>query len=420
MKKYYLLSFLCILFFSAAAQQNDQVATHLFEQLGKENWDGARENMDAGMKEKVSPEMLKGIWQQLEQSYGKWEAVISTKALKEGAYDIILADNRFAKAVITFRVVFDNSHRIAGFFIAGNKPKATVLLPFEERDTVVTTDGGILYGVLAKPAARQPWPVVLIIAGSGPTDHNGNNPLLPPPNGSSYQQLAAALADNGIASLRYDKRGIGQSNGFKKSSSATSLDDYTDDAVTWIDHLQRNTARFKSVTVVGHSEGALIGLMAAGRRSFNSLVSLSGPGECMDKLLLAQLKPMLADSLYDAVTVTLNELRQGRDPQQVPAALSTIFNPSLYAFWKSTFHYDPCALLPAVKMPFLVIGGTSDTQVPPVQADILHNCKPGSQLLMITGMTHTLKASAPAAKEETAPLPLAGKLVPSLVKFINN
>lgn len=420
MKKYYLLLFLCILFFAATAQQNDQVATHFFEQLGKENWEGAKENMDAGMKEKVSTEMLKGIWQQLEQSYGKWEAVISTKALKEGAYGVILADNRFAKAVITFRVVFDNTHRMAGFFIAGNKPKASTLLPFEEKDTVVTTDGGILYGVLAKPASPQPWPVVLIIAGSGPTDHNGNNPLLPAPNGNSYQQLAAALADNGIASLRYDKRGIGQSGGFKKSSSATSLDDYTDDAIAWIDHLQKNTTQFKNVAVVGHSEGALIGIMAAGRRSFNRLVSLSGPGECMDKVLLAQLKPMLADSLYDAVTVTLNELREGRDPQQVPAALRTIFNPSLYAFWKSTFHYNPCALLPAVKMPFLVIGGTGDTQVLPVQADILHNCKPGSRLLMITGMTHTLKAAAAAPQGETAPLPLAGKLVPELVKFIKN
>lgn len=420
MKKYYLLSLLCILFFSAIAQQNGQLATHFFEQLGKENWEGARENMDANMKEKVSADMLKGIWQQLEQSYGNWEAVISTKALKEGAYDMILADNRFAKAIITFRVVFDNTRHIAGFFIAGNKPKATALLAFEEKDTVVTTDGGILYGVLAKPASPQPWPVVLIIAGSGPTDHNGNNPLLPVANGNSYQQLAAALADNGIASLRYDKRGIGQSGGFKKSSSATSLDDYTDDAIAWIDHLQKNTAQFKSVEVMGHSEGALIGLMAAGRRNFNRLVSLSGPGECMDKVLLAQLKPMLADSLYDAVTVTLNELREGRDPQQVPAALSTIFNPSLYAFWKSTFHYDPCTLLPAVKMPFLVVGGTSDTQVPPVQADILHNCKPGAQLLMITGMTHTLKAAAAAPQGETTPLPLADKLVSSLVKFIKN
>ncbi|MDR6567534.1 alpha/beta hydrolase [Chitinophaga ginsengisegetis] len=420
MKKWYLLSFLCILFCTASAQQNDQITTQFFEQLGKGNWDGARENMDANMKTKVTPDMLKGIWQQLEQSYGKWEALISQKTAKEAAYDIILADNRFGKAILTFRVVFDNNHRIAGFFIAGTKLITTALLPYEETDTVTTTDGGILYGVLTKPVMKQPWPVVLIIAGSGPTDHNGNNPLSPATNGNSYQQLAAALAANGIASVRYDKRGIGQSTGFKKGSSATSLDDYTDDAIAWIDHLQKNTQQFKNVAVIGHSEGALIGLMAAGRRSFKSLVSLSGPGECMDKVLLAQLKPKLADSLYNDVTVILNELRQGNNPQQVPAALSMLFNPSLYTFWKSTFHYDPCALLPAVKMPFFIIGGTSDVQVPPVQADILHNCKPGSQLLMIKGMTHALKDTAPVPAGNQAPLPLSAQLVPSLVKFIMN
>lgn len=420
MKKWYLLSLLCILLCTASAQQNDQIATHFFEQLGKGNWDGAKENMDATMTAKVTPDMLKGIWQQIEQSHGKWETVISLKTAKEGAYDMILADNRFGKAIITFRVVFDTNHRIAGFFIAGTKLLTTALLPYEETDTMITPDGGILYGVLTKPVEKQPWPVALIIAGSGPTDHNGNNPLSAAANGNSYQQLAAALAANGIASLRYDKRGIGQSTGFKKSSSATSLDDFTDDAIAWIDHLQKNTQQFKSVAVIGHSEGALIGLMCAGRRSFNSLVSLSGPGECMDKVLLTQLRPMLADSLYDRATVILNELRQGNNPQQVPAVLSTLFNPSLYTFWKSTFHYDPCTLLPAVKMPFLIIGGTSDTQVPPVQADILHHCKPGSQLLMIKGMTHALKDTAPVPAGNKTPLPLSPQLVPSLAAFIKH
>ncbi|MGF6930172.1 pimeloyl-ACP methyl ester carboxylesterase [Chitinophaga sp. W2I13] len=420
MKKWYLLSLLCILLCTASAQQNDQIATHFFEQLGKGNWDGAKENMDATMTAKVTPDMLKGIWQQIEQSHGKWETVISLKTAKEGAYDMILADNRFGKAIITFRVVFDTNHRIAGFFIAGTKLLTTALLPYEETDTVITPDGGILYGILTKPVEKQPWPVALIIAGSGPTDHNGNNPLSAAANGNSYQQLAAALAANGIASLRYDKRGIGQSTGFKKSSSATSLDDFTDDAIAWIDHLQKNTQQFKSVAVIGHSEGALIGLMCAGRRSFNSLISLSGPGECMDKVLLTQLRPMLADSLYDRATVILNELRQGNNPQQVPAVLSTLFNPSLYTFWKSTFHYDPCTLLPAVKMPFLIIGGTSDTQVPPVQADILHHCKPGSQLLMIKGMTHALKDTAPVPAGNKTPLPLSSQLVPSLAAFIKH
>ena len=74
----------------------------------------------------------------------------------------------------------------------------------------ITTSTGTLYGTQIIPTSNVPEPVVLIIAGSGPTDRDGNNPLAGQNN--SLKLLAEGLAVHGIASTRYDKRGIGESS----------------------------------------------------------------------------------------------------------------------------------------------------------------------------------------------------------------
>src|SRR5579872_4850595 len=75
-----------------------------------------------------------------------------------------------------------------------------------ESDISLETATGTIYGTLTLPAGNAPVPIVLIVAGSGPTDRDGNSPGLPGKN-DAYKLLAAALAQRGIASIRYDKRG---------------------------------------------------------------------------------------------------------------------------------------------------------------------------------------------------------------------
>ena len=94
------------------------------------------------------------------------------------------------------------------------------------------TGTGILYGTLEMPAAKPPYPVVLIIAGSGPTDRDGNSSMLPGKN-DSLKMLAEDLATRGIASLRYDKRLIGESKIIGLKEEDLRFDTYVDDAVRW-------------------------------------------------------------------------------------------------------------------------------------------------------------------------------------------
>src|SRR5690606_27508107 len=101
-------------------------------------------------------------------------------------------------------------------------------------------------GTLLVPANLEEMPVALIISGSGPTDRDGNNPVM---QNNSLKLLAEALADAGIASLRYDKRGIAASAIPNASESDVTFEDFISDAEGWIDLLKQDE-RFNDFVVI--------------------------------------------------------------------------------------------------------------------------------------------------------------------------
>lgn len=129
-----------------------------------------------------------------------------------------------------------------------------------ERDIQVD-NGTLIKGTLDLPENAAPVPVVLLVADGGPIDRNGNAPGAA---SDCLRLLAHALADKGIASVRYDKRDPG-----------AAIDKQADDAAAWIE-LLKTDPRFSKVVVVGHGEGLLVGLLAANRVGANGFVSLAG------------------------------------------------------------------------------------------------------------------------------------------------
>ncbi len=125
---------------------------------------------------------------------------------------------------------------------------------------ILETGTGILSGTLTVPAGAGPVPLVLIIAGSGPTDRNGNSPLLPGKN-NSVKMLAEGLTSWGVAAVPYDDRGIGASSKAGTDESSVTIDTFIDDAVAWKKYKQ--DSRFSDFGIIGHSEGSLIGMLAS-------------------------------------------------------------------------------------------------------------------------------------------------------------
>ncbi|WLI91032.1 alpha/beta fold hydrolase [Massilia sp. R2A-15] len=283
------------------------------------------------------------------------------------------------------------------------------------------TPTGQLAGSLVLPAAKGPVPVALIIAGSGPTDRNGNSAMFPGAN-NSLMLLAQALGEAGFASVRYDKRGLAGSAAAGSQEKDVRFDHFIDDAAAWIAKL-KGDPRFSSVTVIGHSEGSLIGMVAARRAGASAFVSLAGAGRPASAVLRAQLATKLGGELAAQSETILSELEQGRTTSAVPASLQVLYRLSVQPYLVSWFRYDPAQSIAALTVPVLIVQGTTDVQVAVSEAELLKKARPQAQLAVIPGMNHVLKMVAP---NESPPfpsyfdpaLPLAPELTKVLVDFM--
>lgn len=285
----------------------------------------------------------------------------------------------------------------------------------------VESKGLTLHGSLELPRGAGPFPVVLIVAGSGPTDRDGNNAMLPGKN-NGLKQLAEQLADRGIASLRYDKRGIGQSTGVMGSEADLRFTMYADDAAAWIPFLRKD-ARFNRVVVAGHSEGALLGTMAARAVGADGVVLIAGAGRRVGVILREQLRHAVTELQAPVADSILRELEQGRKVQNVPADLMMIFRESIQPYMMSWLPLDPAAELARITVPILVIRGTTDVQATHDDALRLAAANKRARLVEIEGMNHVLKFVSGTAAEQMPSysdpaLPLVPKLVDTIAEFI--
>ncbi len=255
------------------------------------------------------------------------------------------------------------------------------------------TPTGNIEGTLLVPSGGGQFPLVVIIAGSGPTDRDGNSPLLPGAN-NSLKMLAEGLAAHGIASLRYDKRGIGASRAAMTSEADLRFDTGADDAAGWVKML-RPDKRFSTVTIVGHSEGSLLGMLAARETGADGYVSVEGAGRAADLVLREQLARQLPPPLLAEADAGLDTLLAGHTIAAPPAALMALFRPSVQPYMISWLKVNPQVEIARLTMPVLIVQGTLDGQVPVGDAHLLANAQPKAKLLMIDGMNHVMKNVPP-------------------------
>ncbi|WP_083333481.1 alpha/beta hydrolase [Pseudomonas lundensis] len=268
--------------------------------------------------------------------------------------------------------------------VANAASPSVLLRPIE-----LNTPTGTLYGSLVLPKSDKPVPVVLIIAGSGPTDRNGNNTQ--GGRNDSLKKLVWRLAQNNIASVRFDKRGIAQSQPAAPDERTLNLDQYVTDAVAW-GNLLKADPRFADVFVLGHSEGALIASLAAPAMDAAGVISIAGTARPVGQVLREQLqRNNMPPGLLQRSVELIHTLESGRTDDNVPEALQVIFRPSVQPYLISLLRYDPAKAFAALKMPALIIQGTHDIQVDVNDARLLKAAKPDADLALIEGMNHVMR-----------------------------
>jgi pimeloyl-ACP methyl ester carboxylesterase len=288
---------------------------------------------------------------------------------------------------------------------------------FTESSVVLHTATGDIFGTITLPKVQGKVPVALIIAGSGPTDRNGNNPVM---KNESLHKLATGLAGKQVASLRYDKRGIGESKKAAKAEAELRFEDYVNDARAWIDLLKKDR-RFSKVVVTGHSEGSLIGMIAAAGRA-DMFVSIAGAGKSADKLLKEQLasQPQMVKDISYPI---LDSLVSGKEVKEVNPLLYSLFRPSVQPYMISWFRFDPQAEIAKLQIPVLILQGTNDIQVTEEDAKLLASANPRAKLVLVKNMNHIFAVvegdkNANLQTYGNASLPVSTGLIQNIAEFI--
>ena len=264
-------------------------------------------------------------------------------------------------------------------------------------------------------------PVVLMIAGSGPTDRDGNS--VAGLRTDSYKLLAQGLAAKGITSLRVDKRGVAESRAADLSESDMRFQVYADDARAWAAELRRRTG-LSCVWLLGHSEGALVAEVAAqNAEGICGLVLISGAGRKAGDLLRLQMGPQLPAPLKQQAFDAIAQLEKGKLVANPPPDLMALFRPTVQPYVISWFAADPAALLARIKLPVLILQGSTDLQVSVADARLLAAAKPDAKLVILENVNHILK-TAPALRPANVAtysdphLPLAPGVVDAVAVFL--
>lgn len=294
-----------------------------------------------------------------------------------------------------------------------------ILAKAQSADTVfVDVDGIKLHTVLCKPGKTNKTPLVIIIAGSGPTDLNGNQTKL---LNNSLLYLSDELVKNNISTVRFDKRGIAKSAYAGFDESSLIFEQYANDVVTLIDYFKDKG--FKDIYLIGHSEGSLVGLIAAKKRNVSGFVSLCGAGSPIDLVLRKQVKPQLPEPAYEQFGKILDSLKEGHLVKSVPPYLYSLFRPSVQPYMISWMSFDPANLINTSKMPVLIIQGASDIQIDIQEAETLYAANQENKYVTISKMNHVLKTIEGDRNENIASysnpnLPINAELVKTLTEFI--
>ena len=339
---------------------------------------GQVERVDAQFTDKMKAALPPGgigpIWTDLVAKVGALQKQVSAREQESGGLRIGIVTCAFERATLDVTVVFDQQGRIAGFFMrpvtAATAPYALPAYAdaasFTERDVTVGSGEWPLPGTLSLPNGDGPFPVVILVHGSGPNDRDETLGADKP-----FKDLASGLASRGIAVLRYDKRTNVHGARMATTSNLTVKQEVTDDVSAAV-AAARASARVdpKRIFVLGHSLGGmLIPRIGAADPSLAGVIVMAGAARPLEQAIVEQYTYLAS---ADGV-ITPEEQKQIDEAKQAmetiraltpaDAAAGKTISGAPAAYWLDLRGYDPPTAAKGLTQPMLVLQGERDYQV---------------------------------------------------------
>lgn len=287
---------------------------------------------------------------------------------------------------------------------------------FSNEELKIDINNSFIYGILENGTNEH---LVIFVSGSGPTDRDGNSSILEGEN-NSLKYLAEELSVKGFSTFRYDKRMVGKSTNFPPEDSTIFYDFVTD--LSKIINFFEDNYEFQKISIIGHSEGSLIGAIASYENNIHKFVSLCGLVESLDTTLIKQLTPK-APAMMPSIRKYLEKLNAGEKINDVHPLLLAIFRPSVQPYLIDILKYKPVEVYGKVVSKSFFIGGGNDIQV--AGLDISKFAESiGAKYMIFDEMNHVLKQTksdymSNMSAYSNPDLPLYDGLVDEIYKFLN-
>ncbi len=325
--------------------------------------------MSQELKEALPPAAMTGLVQQITGQYGELESISGADDISGESYVAVHVTCLHATgSTIVYRAVFDEGN-VAGFFIDDvvgpyTSPSYADLDSFAEIDVTIGTPGWELPAVLTMPVGDGPFPAVVLVQGSGPSDMDESVGVNKP-----FKDLAWGLASQGVAVLRYDKRTY-----IYGSAIADLIDSFTlreetiDDAVLALVFLStQERVDPARIVVLGHSLGGYAApLIAAESSVIDGIVLMAAPARPLEDLVVEQTQYLsMLDGEIDvqeSVSIAVVESMAEKIRTLSLDEGELVLGASL-AYWAYVSDYDPVATAAVLDMPLLALQGERDYQV---------------------------------------------------------
>lgn len=263
--------------------------------------------------------------------------------------------------------------------------------------------------------SQEKVPLIIWVHGSGPLDRNGNQPAQNV-NANYIKQFRDAVNKENIAFFSFDKRTATKNNSAYLKD--TKFTDFALDIDLIVNHFKKDN-RFTKITLVGHSQGSLIAMLAS--KNIDKYISLAGAGETIDKTIVKQISKNNL-TLGEAAQKQFDTLKAKGKIETVNPFLMNIFAKQNQEFLYEWMQINPTEEIKKITIPTLIINGDKDLQVKIEDAENLKNAKPNAELVIIKNMNHVLKNIEKEEDNMTSyfspDFPISEKLIKTIVEFV--
>jgi len=344
----------------------------------------AYDRFDEAMRKAVALPQLEGVWKSILSSKGAYEGEASREVRKVREFTSVVLTLRFEKGTQIVVVTLRDDGRVAGLQL----PPAPVETELEtgEEEVTFSSGGNAVYGTLRLPRGGSGRaPAMVLISGSGPTDRDGNSRMLPGRT-ESHRHLARILAEAGVASLRYDKFGVGKTplGSHAQAVESIEFDDYVALALDAREYLAgRPGIDPARIGFLGHSEGALIALVAAdrmkggqppaalalampGAKPYMTLIREQAAGQYAAAVRMGAYTQAQADEgMAEIDRLIARVSRDATVLEKISPQFASLFLGQNLKFLQTAHRHDPRALASGLPpaLPVLVLCGEKDAQM---------------------------------------------------------